>query len=116
VLHSSRNALTHTRAPPSRLRPGVFQAAAYTTGDFDHPHDKPTRATLRIVNDHQEIDFYVRTPNQPWRRIPESAEISGMHHNILGGFLDVRPALSSWGTGNATFRNFRYSPQVTIPT
>jgi xylan 1,4-beta-xylosidase len=83
---------------------------------FDHPQDKPARATLRIVNDHQEIDFYVRAPNQPWQRLPESAEISGMHHNILGGFLDVRPALSAWGTGNATFRNFRYWPQINLPT
>jgi beta-xylosidase len=82
---------------------------------FDHPEFKTTRATLRIVNDHQEIDFYFRSPNQPWQRLPESAEISGMQHNILGGFLDVRPALSAWGTGNATFRNFRYWPQISLP-
>jgi xylan 1,4-beta-xylosidase len=83
---------------------------------FNHPAVKATRAMLRIVNDRQEIDFYFRLPDQPWRRGEESAEISGMHHNILGGFLDVRPALSSWGTGNATFRNFRFWPGVNLPT
>jgi xylan 1,4-beta-xylosidase len=73
------------------------------------------RATLRIVNDDQELDFYFRLPGQPWQRAQESAEISGMHHNILGGFLDVRPALCAWGTGNGLFRNFVYWPEVKLP-
>ena len=51
-----------------------------------------TRATLRIVNDRQEVDFYFRVPGKAWQRTQESAEISGMQHNVLGGFLDVRPA------------------------
>jgi len=80
-----------------------------------HSAGQATRATLRIVNDRQEIDFYFRLPGQPWERTEESAEISGMHHNVLGGFLDVRPALSAWGTGNATFRDFHYWPQVSVP-
>ncbi|MBB5319426.1 family 43 glycosylhydrolase [Tunturibacter empetritectus] len=83
---------------------------------FNHSLANPTRATLRIVNDRQEIDFYFRLLDQPWQRTQESAEISGMHHNILGGFLDVRPALSAWGTGCATFRNFRFWPQINLPT
>jgi beta-xylosidase len=79
-------------------------------------YKKPvTRATLRIVNDDQELDFYFRLPDQPWQRTPESAEISGLHHNVLGGFLDLRPALSAWGAGNARFRNFRYWPEVKLP-
>ena len=74
-----------------------------------------TRATLRIVNDRQEIDFYYRLPGKPWRRTEESAEISGMNHNVLGGFLDVRPALFAYGSGKATFRTFRYWPGVQVP-
>jgi beta-xylosidase len=73
------------------------------------------RATLRIVNDRQEIDFYYRLPGQSWRKTPESAEISGMQHNVLGGFLDVRPAVYACGSGKATFRNFRYWPEVKAP-
>ncbi|MGA9671314.1 MAG: family 43 glycosylhydrolase [Terracidiphilus sp.] len=82
---------------PSRLEKGV------------------TRATLRIVNDRQEIDFYYRLPGQRWQKTQESAEISGMQHNVLGGFLDVRPALYACGSGAATFRTFRYWPQVQVP-
>jgi xylan 1,4-beta-xylosidase len=82
---------------------------------LEHPQDGARRATLRVVNDRQEIDFYFRCPDQEWQRVPESAEISGMHHNVLGGFLDVRPALSAWGSGKAIFRNFRYWPETSIP-
>jgi len=74
-----------------------------------------TRATFRIVNDRQEIDFYYRLPGKPWQRTEESAEISGMDHNVLGGFLDVRPALCAFGGGKATFRSFRYWPGVNAP-
>jgi beta-xylosidase len=74
------------------------------------------RATFRIVNDRQEVDFYYRLPGQPWKRTEFSAETSGMEHNVLGGFLDVRPALYACGSGQATFRGFRYWPQVNVPT
>jgi beta-xylosidase len=74
-----------------------------------------TRATLRIVNDRQEIDFYYRLPGKPWQRTEESAEISGMDHNVLNGFLDVRPALCAYGAGKATFRAFRYWPEAKAP-
>jgi len=74
-----------------------------------------TRATLRIVNDRQEIDFYYKLPGKPWRRFQESAEIAGQNHNVLGGFLDVRPALCAFGSGKATFRAFRFWPGVQVP-
>jgi len=74
-----------------------------------------TRASLRIVNDRQEVDFYFRVLDKPWQRTQESAEISGMHHNVLGGFLDVRPAVYACGSGKVTLRNFRYWPEVNVP-
>lgn len=74
-----------------------------------------TRATLRIVNDRQELDFYFRLPGKPWQKTQESAEISGMQHNVLGGFLDMRPAVYACGAGKATFRSFRYWSEVKVP-
>src|ERR1035438_8447156 len=73
-----------------------------------------TRATLRVVNDRNEVDFYFRLPGKAWQRTQESAEISGMQHNVLGGFLDVRPAIYAVGSGKATLRNFRYWPEVRV--
>lgn len=75
-----------------------------------------TRATLRVVNDRQEVDFYYKLPDKAWQRMQESAEISGMQHNVLGGFLDARPAVFACGSGKATFRNFRYWPEVKAPS
>lgn len=83
---------------------------------FPESNTKVTHATLRIVNDDQELDFYYRLQGKPWQKAEQSAEISGMQHNVLGGFLDVRPALSSWGTGNAYFRTFQYWPERRVPT
>jgi xylan 1,4-beta-xylosidase len=74
-----------------------------------------TRATLRVVNDSQECDFYYLIPGQSWQKAEESSEIAGMHHNVLGGFLDTRPAVIATGRGQATFRSFRYWPQVKVP-
>jgi xylan 1,4-beta-xylosidase len=91
---------------------GVRIANGYIPSRY---HPGTTRATLRIVNDRQELDFYYRLPGQSWQRTQESAEISGMHHNVLGGFLDVRPAVYACGAGQATFRNFRYWPEVKSP-
>lgn len=91
---------------------GVRLANGYVPSRY---HKGVTRATLRVVNDHQEVDFYYRLPGQPWRKTEESAEISGMDHNVLGGFLDVRPALFAAGEGQATFRNFRFWPKVNAP-
>jgi beta-xylosidase len=75
-----------------------------------------TRATLRVVNDRQEVDFYFRLPGKTWQRTQESAEISGMQHNVLGGFLDVRPAIYACGSGKATLHNFRYWPEAKVPS
>ncbi len=70
---------------------------------------RATRATLRIVNDRQEVDFYYRLPGQEWKRTRESAEVAGLNHNVLGGFLDLRPAIYACGSGSATFRSFRHT-------
>jgi xylan 1,4-beta-xylosidase len=86
------------------------------TGSIHSRQEKgATRATLRIVNDRQEVDFYYRLPGKAWVKTEDSVEISGMHHNVLGGFLDVRPAIYASGSGKATFRQFRYRPEVKSP-
>jgi beta-xylosidase len=69
---------------------------------------KTSRATLRIVNQQQEVDFYYRLPGQDWKRTRESAEVASVNHNALGGFLSLRPTLYACGSGHAVFRSFRY--------
>jgi len=81
-----------------------------------HQEKGTTRVVLRVVNDRQEVDFYFRLPGKSWQRMQESAEISGVDHNVLGGFLDVRPAIYACGSGKATLRNFRYWPEGKVPS
>jgi len=98
-----------------RLNPAGISVRLANGSVHTYMEKGATRATLRIVNDRQEVDFYFRVPGKSWRRTEESAEISGMQHNVLNGFLDVRPALYACGSGKATLRNFRYWPETKVP-
>jgi xylan 1,4-beta-xylosidase len=66
------------------------------------------RARLRIVNDHHEIDFYYQIGDGEWCKTISSAEVSGFHHNVFGGFLSLRVGLYASGPGAAEFSDFRY--------
>ncbi len=70
---------------------------------------KASRATLRIVNRRQEVDFYYRLPGGEWMRTLESADVAGVNHNVLGGFLSLHPVLYACGSGHTTFRSFRHT-------
>lgn len=80
-----------------------------------HKETSLQRATFRVVNDNQEVDFFYRLPDGPWKRTEQSVEVSGMHHNVLGGFLDLRPAVYASGSGKVTLQNFRYWPEANPP-
>lgn len=43
-----------------------------------------------------------------WARHPTRMEVSGIHHNVFGGFLSLRPALFAEGRGAAFFRDLTY--------
>ncbi len=75
-------------------------------------------ATLRIVNDDQEVDFFYRVKDTDapgkWTHIRDSLDVTCYQQNAFGGFLDLRPALYACGTGSATFRNWSYVPKALI--
>ncbi len=76
-----------------------------------------TRASLRIVNEDQVVDFYYRVQGADspgtWKHVRASWDMTTYQQNALGGFLDLRPALYSCGSGSATFRDWRYVPLAT---
>jgi len=71
-----------------------------------------TRATLRIVNDDQVVDFYYRVEDASssgtWKHVRASLDVTTYQQNALGGFLDLRPALYACGAGSAVFRGWNY--------
>ncbi len=74
--------------------------------------DLPNRMSLRLVYDHHEVDLYIRPHGGEWTRLQKSLEVSGYHHNVVGGFLSLRVGLAAYGSGTAIFRNFRYSARA----
>jgi xylan 1,4-beta-xylosidase len=66
------------------------------------------RVFLRLTNTNNTVDMYYSTDGEKWHKTENSAEVSGMHHNVLSGFLGLRIGLCSIGEGVVSFKNFRY--------
>ena len=79
-------------------------------GQMMHFHIRfpSARARLRIVNDHNELDFWYGEPGLPLCKVAESLDVSCYQHNAFGGFLSLRPGLFCAGGGTARFRRFGY--------
>jgi beta-xylosidase len=65
---------------------------------------------LRLKNMNNNVDMHYSTDGKNWIKIASSLEVSGYHHNVLGGFLSLRIGLCSIGEGKVKFRNFNYEP------
>lgn len=65
---------------------------------------------LKLKNINHTVDMYYSIDGAKWNKIENSLEVSGMHHNVLGGFLSLRIGLCSIGEGSVKFKKFRYVP------
>ena len=54
------------------------------------------------------VDMYYSLDGQQWTKIENSLEVSGMHHNVLSGFMSLRLGLCAIGEGSVRFEKFRY--------
>jgi beta-xylosidase len=70
------------------------------------------RGTLRLTNRHHDVNLAFRPEGGAWLRLDTTYETSGYHHNVFGGFLDLRMALVAFGQGEARFRNLTYQVSV----
>lgn len=66
-----------------------------------------SRIRIKVVNDEDVASFYWSMDGRDWTRA-RSFDVSGLNHNMGGGFLSLRPALFAAGAGTATFRELRY--------
>lgn len=63
----------------------------------------------RIANDHHVVTYhYSADGGKTWRRHPTRMEVSGLHHNVFGGFLSLKVGICALGEGKVTLRNFTY--------
>jgi xylan 1,4-beta-xylosidase len=65
-------------------------------------------ATEKNVN--HTVDMFYSIDGENWIKTENSLEVSGYHHNVLGGFLSLRIGLCSIGEGKVIFKNFVYQP------
>ena len=65
---------------------------------------------LRLKNIDNTVDMYYSLDGNAWNKIESSVEVSGLHHNVLSGFLSLRIGLCSMGDGTVKFKNFIYKP------
>lgn len=63
---------------------------------------------LKIKNVNNTVDMYFSNNGIQWTKTETSFEVSGVHHNVLGGFLSLRIGLCSIGEGSVKFKNFKY--------
>ncbi|CAM4025180.1 family 43 glycosylhydrolase [Roseateles saccharophilus] len=74
------------------------------------PSTSGTRSVhLQLTNRENVITWrYSHDGGRTWVQHPWQMEVSGLHHNVFGGFVSLRPALFSAGAGEVRARNFVY--------
>jgi beta-xylosidase len=73
-----------------------------------NPHG--ARMTIRVTNRHHVVTLDTSGDGgKTWHRFDRGMEVSGYHHNVRGGFLMLRPGIYAAGSGEAKFRDFRFS-------
>ena len=71
--------------------------------------DLPAKSVrLRVTNDANIVTFHYSRDGGPWVKHPWQMEVSGYHHNVLGGFVSLKFGVYCLGTAEARLRDFVY--------
>jgi xylan 1,4-beta-xylosidase len=69
---------------------------------------------VRVTNDENVVTFdYSKDGARNWVQHPLRMEVSGIHHNVFGGFLSLKVGIYAAGSGRVRFSDFRYRALVT---
>ncbi|MEV4781093.1 family 43 glycosylhydrolase [Burkholderia sp. LMU1-1-1.1] len=64
---------------------------------------------VRMTNDDHVVTFrYSHDGGKTWVLHGLRMEVSGIHHNVFGGFLSLKVGIYSAGSGSVVLRDFRY--------
>ena len=70
---------------------------------------KSRKVRLRITNVENVITWhYSADAGRTWTRHPTRMEVSGMHHNVFGGFLSLKIGIYCTGDGSVRLSDFTY--------
>ncbi len=68
---------------------------------------------LKVVNRANIVTFYHSPDGGAWVKHPWQMEVSGFHHNVLGGFLSLKFGIYCAGVGEVKLRDFVYMASET---
>ncbi|WP_368561975.1 family 43 glycosylhydrolase [Pseudoxanthomonas sp. UTMC 1351] len=72
------------------------------------PHSS-RRVCVRLTNDRNVITYeYSYDDGRSWKLHPTRMEVSGVHHNVFGGFLSLKIGIYSAGKGEVLLSDFNY--------
>ncbi len=66
------------------------------------------KVRIRLTNIDNAVTYHYSTDESTWAKHPWQMEVSGMHHNVFGGFTSLKVAIFSCGNGGCEFRDFKY--------
>jgi xylan 1,4-beta-xylosidase len=67
---------------------------------------------IRVKNDQHNVTFHYSLDEKNWVQHSWQLEVSGLHHNVVGGFLSLQPGVYCAGAGVVTLRDFKYRALV----
>jgi xylan 1,4-beta-xylosidase len=70
---------------------------------------KTASVRIRLTNDNHIVTYrYSHDGGKTWVLHGHRMEVSGMHHNVFGGFLSLKLGIYSAGSGSVRVRDFKY--------
>jgi len=63
---------------------------------------------VRVKNDRNVVTFHYSLDGKNWVQHSWQMEVSGLHHNVFGGFLSLQPGIYCAGAGTVKLRDFKY--------
>ena len=70
---------------------------------------KTSSVRIRLTNDNNVVTYrYSHDEGRTWQLHSVRMEVSGIHHNVFGGFLSLKIGIYSAGPGKLRLKDFRY--------
>jgi xylan 1,4-beta-xylosidase len=71
---------------------------------------KASSVRIRVSNDENVVTWrYSLDEGRTWQLNGLRMEVSGMHHNVFGGFISLKIGIYCAGTGSVRLRNFTFA-------
>ncbi len=82
----------------------------YSKGERGDTAKRPAggRLFLKIRNVEHDIELFYGTDGAVWTKFRGGLEMSGFHHDTFGEWSFLKIGLYAFGSGTATFRDFKY--------